>query len=118
MKVYMQFGCVVEGFVWLCFKMDVCLGFELFDMVYKYELDVYGIDDVVVLMCDQICCQLLLMVLMWFVEVEVICVFEVVGSEVFVVVDVVESVLVDFVEVGSNVDIQCVQDFGVICDLL
>ncbi|MGC7532656.1 lipopolysaccharide assembly protein LapB, partial [Pandoraea pneumonica] len=54
MKAYTQLGRAAEGLAWLRSKMDARLGPELLDTVYKYELDVHGIDDAVALMREQI----------------------------------------------------------------
>lgn len=70
MKAYAQLGRAAEGLAWLRSKMDARLGPELLDVVYRYELDVHGIDDAVALMREQIRRQPSLMALTRLVEAE------------------------------------------------
>ncbi|MVF25148.1 lipopolysaccharide assembly protein LapB, partial [Methylocaldum sp. BRCS4] len=110
MKAYTQLGRAAEGLAWLRSKMDARLGPELLDTVYKYELDVHGIDDAVALMRDQIRRQPSLMALTRLVEAEATRASEAVGHEAPATADVAESALTDPVEAGSNADIQRAQD--------
>jgi lipopolysaccharide biosynthesis regulator YciM len=118
MKAYLQLGRAAEGLAWLRSKMDARLGPELLDTVYKYELDVHGIDDAVALMRDQIRRQPSLMALTRLVEAEATRASEAVSHEAVATADVAESALADPVEAGANADIQRAQDLGAIRDLL
>lgn len=119
MKAYVQLGRAAEGLAWLRFKMDARLGPELLDVVYRYELDVHGIDDAVALMREQIRRQPSLMALTRLVEAEATRASEAVSHEVATAVAPVgDSALADPVEAGSNADIQRAQDLGAIRDLL
>lgn len=119
MKAYAQLGRAAEGLAWLRSKMDARLGPELLDVVYRYELDVHGIDDAVALMREQIRRQPSLMALTRLVEAEATRASEAVSHEAAAVAaPISDSALADPVEAGSNADIQRAQDLGAIRDLL